>query len=341
MMHPTAPAFPLSDHCDGRVFFNPGVDTDRSLADLWRWRRSGKRTPWPASVPGTPAPPPPAAAGPGEVLVTCVGQSTVLIQVAGCNILTDPIWSDRASPVPFAGPKRARPPGIAFDELPRIDLVLLSHNHYDHLDIPTLKRLHRRSAPRIVTGLGNGRVLARHGLGPAVELDWWDCCTPAAGVDVTYLPAQHWSSRTGRDRRRALWGGHAVQAGGACVYFAGDSGYGPHFAAIGQALRPDVALLPIGAYEPRWFMKDQHMDPFDAVAAHRDLDAGLSLAIHWGTFQLTDEGIDAPLVGLARARDAAGLPDAAFQAPDFGTTLVWRARPLPAEAPHGRGRRAP
>ncbi|RYB07963.1 MBL fold metallo-hydrolase [Lichenibacterium ramalinae] len=332
MSAPTSPDFPISDHCDGRLFFNPGVDTDRSLADLWRWRRSGRRVPWPARVPAAPAPPPPREAGPGEVLLTLVGQSTVLIQVEGCNMLTDPIWSERASPVSFAGPRRVRPPGIAFDDLPRIDLVLLSHNHYDHLDVATLKRLHARSAPRIVTGLGNGRVLARHGLGRAVELDWWQCCTPARGVDVTYLPAQHWSSRTGRDRRRALWGGHAVQAGGACVYFAGDSGYGPHFAAIGRAFAPDLALLPIGAYEPRWFMQAQHMDPFDAVQAHRDLAAGLSLGIHWGTFQLTDEAIDAPLEALARAKAEAGLDAGAFLAPDFGTTLVWRSRPLPAEA---------
>ncbi len=331
------PPFPPSDHCDGRVFFNPGVDTDRGLADLWRWRRTGRRVPWPESVPVAPAPPPPASAGPGEVLLTPVGQSTALIQVEGCNILTDPIWSERASPLSFAGPRRVRAPGIGFGDLPRIDLVLLSHNHYDHLDVATLKRLDAHSSPRIVTGLGNGRSLARHGLREVVELDWWQCCTPARGVDVTYLPAQHWSARTMRDRRRALWGGHAVQAGGACVYFAGDSGYGPHFAAIGRALRPDVALLPIGAYEPRWFMKAQHMDPAEAVAAHRDLGASLSLAIHWGTFQLTDEGIDAPLDGLARARSEAGLDERAFQAPEFGTTLVWRPRPLAADGLVERG----
>ncbi|MGI3899007.1 MAG: MBL fold metallo-hydrolase [Janthinobacterium lividum] len=331
MTESDAMPFPISDHCDGRRFFNPGVDTDRSLADLWRWRRTGRRVPWPDTVPVVPAPPPLSVAGTGEVLLTPVGQSTVLIQVEGCNILTDPVWSERASPLSFAGPRRVRAPGILFDDLPRIDLVLLSHNHYDHLDVATLKRLQVHSAPRIVTGLGNGQLLARHGLRQVVELDWWQCCTPGHGVDVTYLPAQHWSSRTGWDRRRALWGGHAVQAGGACIYFAGDSGYGPHFSEIGRVFHPNVALLPIGAYEPRWFMKDQHMDPSDAVAAHRDLGAGLSLALHWGTFQLTDEAIDAPVEGLARARAEAGLDDWAFQAPEPGTTLVWRAQPLPAE----------
>ncbi len=333
MSQSDVPPFPVSDHCDGIRFFNPGVDTDRSLADLWRWRRDGKRAAWPARVPSLPAPPPPAGAGAGEVLLTLVGQSTVLIQVEGCNILTDPVWSERASPLDFAGPKRVRAPGIAFGDLPHIDLVLLSHNHYDHLDLATLQRLHARSAPRIVTGLGNGRLLRHRGMDGVVELDWWQCCTPARGVDVTYLPAQHWSSRSPFDRRRALWGGHAVQAGGACLYFAGDSGYGPHFAAIGRALAPDVALLPIGAYEPRWFMQAQHMDPSDAVEAHRDLGASMSLGIHWGTFQLTDEAIDAPLAGLARARAEAGLAEDAFRAPAFGTTLVWRRQPLSAEVP--------
>ena len=332
MRQSSLPPFPVSDHCDGRKFFNPGADTDRSLADLWRWRREGNRVAWPAAVPSVPAPPPPADAGAGEVLLTLVGQSTVLIQVEGCNILTDPVWSERASPLDFAGPKRVRAPGIAFGDLPHIDLVLLSHNHYDHLDLATLQRLHARSAPRIVTGLGNGRLLRRRGIDGVVELDWWQCCTPARGVDVTYLPAQHWSSRSPFDRRRALWGGHAVQAGGACLYFAGDSGYGPHFAAIGRALAPDVALLPIGAYEPRWFMQAQHMDPFDAVQAHADLGVAMSLGLHWGTFQLTDEAIDAPLIELERARSEAGLDEGAFRTPAFGTTLVWRRRPLPVEA---------
>ncbi len=341
MNDPDSTPFPVSDHCDGRRFFNPGVDTDRSLADLWRWRRTGRRVPWPDHVPVVAAPPPSPEAGPGEVLLTPVGHSTVLVQVEGCNILTDPIWSDRASPLRFVGPRRVRAPGVAFEDLPRIDLVLLSHNHYDHLDVATLKRLAAHSAPRIVTGLGNARILARHGLKEVVELDWWQCCTPLRGVDVTYLPARHWSSRTGLDRRRALWGGHAVQAGGVCVVFAGDSGYGPHFAAIGRVFRPDVALLPIGAYEPRWFMQAQHMDPADAVAAHRDLGADLSLALHWGTFQLTDEAIDAPREALARARDEAGLDVGAFQAPEVGTTLVWRARPLPAEVGGEQGRAAP
>jgi len=325
------PAPNASDHFDGRRFFNPGVDVDRSLADLWRWRRSGQRVAWPEQIASTPAPPPPHQAGPGEVLLTFIGQATVLIQVEGCNILTDPIFSARASPVSFAGPLRARPPAIAFDALPPIDLVLLSHNHYDHMDIATLRRLQNRSAPVVVTGLGNGRHLARLGMSKTIELDWWQACTPAEGVDITFVPAQHWSSRTPFDRRRTLWGGHVVGVAGTRILFAGDTGYGPHFRTIARALRPDVALLPIGAYEPRWFMKVQHMDPTDAVQAHIDLTADLSLGIHWGTFQLTDEAIDAPRDALAAAREAAGLADSAFRVPEPGTTLVWRQGSSPAE----------
>ncbi len=321
-----SPAQTPSDHFDGRRFFNPGVDVDRSFADLWRWRRSGQRVAWPERVASTPAPPPPRQAGPGEVLLTFIGQATVLIQVDGCNILTDPIFSKRASPVSFAGPLRARPPAIALEALPRIDVVLLSHNHYDHMDGPTLRHLQDRWAPVIVTGLGNARILTRLGVHKTVELDWWQACAPMGGVDVTFVPAQHWSSRTPFDRRRTLWGGHVVAVAGTRILFAGDTGYGPHFRSIGRLLRPDVALLPIGAYEPRWFMKAQHMDPSDAVQAHLDLAADLSLGIHWGTFQLTDEGIDAPRDGLVAARQAAGLAESAFRVPEPGATLVWRQR---------------
>ena len=323
---------PPSDHFDGERFFNPGVDLDKSLGDLWRWRRTGKRTPWRKHQGIEPARVPPAAAQRGEMLVTLVGHSTVLIQVEGCNILTDPMFSDRASPFSFLGPQRARAPGIAFDDLPRIDLVLLSHNHYDHLDLPTLRRLRDRRPPVILTGLGNARLLKRHGIESVIELDWWQACTPAEGIDVTYVPAQHWSSRTPFDRRRALWGGHVVETAAGRLFFAGDTGYGPHLKEIGRLFEPDIALLPIGAYEPRWFMSAQHMNPADAVQAHHDLGAPLSLGIHWGTFQLTDEAIDAPLRALVEARREADIPEDAFLAPEPGTTLVWRRRPLTINA---------
>ena len=327
-----APVAKPSDHFDGERFFNPGLDLDKSVGDLLRWRWTGKRTPWPKHRAITPTPVPPAAARRGEILVTLVGHSTVLVQVEGCNILTDPMFSERASPFSFLGPQRARAPGIAFDDLPRIDLVLLSHNHYDHLDLPTLRGLRDRGPPVILTGLGNGALLERHGIGNVIELDWWQTCTPARDIDVTYVPAQHWSSRTPFDRRRALWGGHVVETAAGRLFFAGDTGYGPHLKAIGRLFEPDIALLPIGAYEPRWFMSAQHMNPADAVRAHRDLGANLSLGIHWGTFQLTDEAIDAPLRALAAARRDAAIEDDAFLAPEPGTTMVWRRRPLAINA---------
>lgn len=318
-----------SDHFDGSRFFNPGVETDRSFADLWRWRRTRQPARWPEHLPDTPKEPTRAAAVQGEMLLTFIGQATVLVQVPGCNILTDPIFSERASPVRFAGPKRVRSPGVALAELPRIDLVLLSHNHYDHMDVPSLRQLQERWAPQVVTGLGNGAYLAKRGLPGAVELDWWDACRPFPEIEVTYVPAQHWSSRTFTDRRRMLWGGHVVRTPAGTLYFAGDTGYGPHFRDIRERLRPDVALLPIGAYEPRWFMEAQHMNPDDAVRAHLDLASKLSLGIHWGTFQLTDEAFDAPLVGLAAAKAAHGVPDRDFVAPGPGERLRWAGAATP------------
>ena len=321
------PSYPPSDHFDGERFFNPGVDTDKSLLDLWRWRRLQQRSPWPAHVANPPALPPPETVGPGEAAFTFIGQATYLIRLPGCTILTDPIFSPRASPLSFAGPKRVRDPGLSLDRLPAIDLVLLSHNHYDHMDLPSLRALHARFNPTIVTGLGNGAYLAGKGVPGGVELDWWDTHQPRPDMTVTYVPAQHWSSRTGRDRRRMLWGGHVVETPWTRIYFAGDSGYFEGFAAIRERCGPpDVALLPIGAYEPRWFMRGQHMNPDESVQAHVDIGAGLSLAMHWGTFQLTDEAIDAPLKALDAAKRNHGSEPDAFQAPLPGQTILWRGR---------------
>ncbi|HEX4768107.1 MAG TPA: MBL fold metallo-hydrolase [Lichenihabitans sp.] len=315
-----------SDHFDGKRFFNPGVDTDRGFGDLLRWRRERRPAAWPQPRAGElrrAVPPRPSS---GEMLLTFIGQSTVLIQTESCTLLTDPIFSDRASPVGFAGPRRMRPPGLALAAMPKIDIVLLSHNHYDHMDLRSLAWLDRHWWPLIVTGLGNGRVLRRAGLERVVELDWWDRAPslPVDGIEVTFVPAQHWSSRTGFDRRRSLWGGHVIRTPAGTLFFAGDSGYGPHFAEIGRRFAIDLALLPIGAYEPRWFMQAQHMNPDDAVMAHADLKARQSHAVHWGTFRLTDEAIDAPLEALAVARAARGLEPGAFTAPGIGETVCWR-----------------
>jgi L-ascorbate metabolism protein UlaG (beta-lactamase superfamily) len=318
----------VSDHFDGKRFFNPHVDTDKSFADMRRWRREARAVPWPARVANEAFPPPPARAPDGAIAATLIGHATFLLQLAGLNILTDPVFSERASPVQWAGPRRVRDPGVALDHLPPIDLVLLSHNHYDHMDLPSLRAITTRWRPPIVTGLGNGRYLARKGIGGAVELDWWQSTTPRAGVSVTYVPAQHWSKRGFFDRRKMLWGGHVIAAPAGRIYFAGDTGYPGHFAEIARRLgRPDLALLPIGAYEPRWFMGAQHMNPDDAVRAHLDLGARLSLAMHFATFHLTDEAIDEPVRALGVALGERGVAADAFRVPRFGEVMM-----LPAES---------
>lgn len=308
-----------SDHFDGERFFNPHAPRGKTREELRRWRRTRRKQPWPRHVDDPPFPPPRRARS-DRIAATFIGHSTFLVQIGGVAVLFDPIWSQRCSPVAFAGPRRARRPGQSLDALPAVDLLLVSHNHYDHMDLPTLRRVRRRWAPRTATGLANARHLAKAGISDAVELDWWQS-TDLAGVRVTYVPAQHFSARTLRDRNRSLWGGFVVEAAGATVYFAGDSGYCPHFAEIGQLFpRIDLALLPIGAYEPRWFMRQQHVNPEEAVRAHQDLRPRRSLGMHFGTFQLTDEGIDAPVRALRQARAQAGIPEADFDVLRFGET---------------------
>jgi L-ascorbate metabolism protein UlaG (beta-lactamase superfamily) len=314
----THPA-PDLGHFDGRRFFNPYAPIGKTLRDVRRWRRTRHKEPWPERVEDPPFPPPGPPAR-DRLSVTWIGHATFLLQIGGVGVLLDPIWSERCSPVRFAGPRRARRPGQPLAALPGVDLLLVSHNHYDHMDLPTLRLVQARWAPAAATGLGNARHLAKAGIGAAVELDWWQTVA-LAGARVTYVPAQHFSSRGLHDRNRCLWGGFVIEAGGAIVYFAGDSGYCPHFAEIAQRFpRIDLALLPIGAYEPRWFMSQQHMNPEEAVRAHLDLQPRRSLGMHFGTFQLTDEAIDAPPAALRDARDRAGLAATDFDVLACGET---------------------
>lgn len=316
-------AGPISDHFDGERFFNPGQpSTDRSLADVWRWQRHRAASEWPGTVPVTPAVPREREHG---IRITMVGHATLLIQAAGLNLLTDPVWSDRASPFAFAGPRRVTAPGVAFDALPPIDAVLLSHNHYDHLDIATLRRLHAAHAPVMIMPLGNDRIVRRAVPGAKIACaDWHDSLPLPRGdgeASVTLTRANHWSARALGDRRMALWCGYFISTGAGTIWFAGDTGYGD--GAIFRDLHarhgtPDVALIPIGAYEPRWFMAPQHTDPAQGVRIMQDVGAGRALGIHWGTFRLTDEARTAPREELATALAAAGIEPARFVAAEAG-----------------------
>ncbi len=288
---------------------------------MLRWKLGEKPAAWPKTVAGRQVKP---DARVDALRITMVGHATLLIQAAGLNILTDPLWSDRASPVSFAGPRRVTPPGIAFDDLPPIHVVLLSHNHYDHLDVATLRRLHARHRPLIVTPLGNDTIVRGKVPGANVVAgDWGERFALEGGAEVDIVPAYHWSARGTGDRRMALWGGFMLRTAAGLVYFAGDTGYGA--GAIFRAMRElhgpvDVALLPIGAYAPRWFMAAQHVDPAEAVQIFYDVGAGQALGIHWGTFQLTDEARDAPVVELAAAVAAAGLAPSRFVAAQPGVS---------------------
>ena len=329
---------------------------------------------WFKGLPPAPEAPPPVVApdlafiasntgAQARPAATFIGHATVLVQVptanGSLNVLTDPVFGERASPVSFAGPKRFQPPGVALKDLPRIDLVLISHNHYDHLDEDSVKALNAQAGgpPLFVVPLGIKPWLAERGVTNAVELDWWDSvtlpATPSAqalvqrngagiaagassdAVQVFLTPAQHWSARGLGDRMKTLWGGFALLSPKLHVFYSGDTGYSKDFADIQARLAPrqadaqgggfDLALLPVGAYEPRWFMKDQHVNPDESVRIHRELRARRSLGVHWGTFSLTDEALDQPPKDLAAARKAQGVADDAFF-----TLAIGETRKLPA-----------
>jgi L-ascorbate metabolism protein UlaG (beta-lactamase superfamily) len=315
---------PPTDHFDGRRFFNPDhPDTDRSLREILRWKLREKSASWPRSIPMQQTVPGPRIEGPRA---TIVGHASVLIQSGGLNVLTDPVWSERASPLPFAGPRRVWAPGIAFGSLPPIDAVLLSHNHYDHMDLATLRRLHDVHRPLMVAPLGNDAILRRTLPGVRVTTgDWWARIDIGQAAEVTIVPAYHWSARTGRDRRMALWSGFTLGTRAGRVYFAGDTGYGDGriFRQMRTRIgRPDLALIPIGAYAPRWFMRAQHTDPEEAVHILEDVEGARGVGIHWGVFKLTDEPRTEPPErlretllrrGIAQAHFPAGEPGQSFE----------------------------
>jgi L-ascorbate metabolism protein UlaG (beta-lactamase superfamily) len=314
-----------TDHFDvaEQRFFNPWGQIDRGLPDLARWWLTAKREPWPASVANRPYLAPPGAVPEGQAAITMIGHCGVLIRVDGFTLLTDPHFSTHAGPGGRIGTPRVRPPGIEPRSLPAVHAVFISHNHYDHLDIASLRWLTAQRAPAFVAPLGLKQPLERKGIGPVTELDWWES-TDVIGATITATPAMHWSNRTMLDRRKTLWGGCMLKVPYApLIYFAGDTGYAPFFATVRERFGPpDLALLPIGAYEPRWFMKPFHMTPEEAVTAHREAGARRSIATHHSYFRLADDGFESPARLLADARAAAGIPPDDFRILDVGETVV-------------------
>ena len=288
-------------HFDGKRFYNPDARQVSGFLDVFRWKLTSRPEPSPRFIADVEPSIPPRLVEGNELRATLVNHSTVLLQQRCCAILTDPVWANRAGPVSWAGPRRRRMPGVSWEHLPSIDVVLLSHNHYDHLDLPTLRRLAARRDASFIVPAGAGRLLGSTKIGPYHELDWGESLSlPACAVHC--VPAQHFSGRGILDRNRTLWCGYVIECQQRLVYFAGDTAFGTHFAQIRAKFGPlHLALLPVGAYEPRWFMSPVHMAPEEAVKAHKILGAGTSIAIHHGTFQLGDEGIDTPKKRL-RAR---------------------------------------
>jgi N-acyl-phosphatidylethanolamine-hydrolysing phospholipase D len=327
---PSSPRWPSQR--GRRDFRNLHLNPRSRILDLWRWQ-------WGYGPPEEPALPPemvppyqPAIMAPdlgqinrpdpARIQVTWIGHSTFLVQMAGLNLLTDPVWSERASPVTFAGPKRYAPPGLNWQNLPSIDAVVISHNHYDHLDLATVKRLGHRTV--FFFPLGLSRWFRRAGLSQVVELDWGE----SAGlgpIKFHSVPAQHFSSRGLFDRDVSLWASWVLEGPAGRLFFSSDTGYSPDFKEIGARFGPvRLSLLPIGGYRPRWFMQPMHVDPPEAVKIHQDLGSQQSIGMHWGTFKLTDEPLGEPPLYLARSLAEAGLPPESFLVLKIGETRVFR-----------------
>ena len=304
---------PQTDHFDGRKFHNLEPPEKKGFIDFLRWRFNSKQGYWNewTELPAGSAPP--SRVSEGRLRVTFINHATTLIQMDDMNILTDPIWSERASPVTWAGPKRRKPPGLRFCDLPPIDVVVISHNHYDHLDIQTLRRLYVEHQPRFIVGLGNRALLEAYGIAGATELDWWQNSEIRDGLSITCVPAKHFSGRGLSDVDTTLWCGYVIEGASGRIYFAADTAMGNHFQEIKRRFSPlRLALLPIGAYLPRWFMQPVHLSPEDAVEAHNILDAGVSMAIHFGTFALGDDGEFEPVMNLREALVEKGQANSPF-----------------------------
>jgi L-ascorbate metabolism protein UlaG (beta-lactamase superfamily) len=316
---------PEGPHFDG-LRFHLGANTrDKTRMDLLAWRFGGERAKWPDHFASPHRDVPPVRVDGDGLRVSYVGHASVLIQTHGVNLLIDPVWSERASPVTFAGPKRVNDPGVALEDLPPLDAVLVTHNHYDHLDVATLSALAKGKAKRFITPLGNDTIMNEHD--PAIRAeahDWGARVEVGRGVSVTFEPCYHWSARGLLDRRMALWTAFVIQTPSGNIYHVGDTGFGD--GAFFKKMREKyesfrLAILPIGAYAPRWFMRDQHVDPEEALQIMQIVGADRALAHHWGTFQLTDEPVEEPPQKLHAALDREGIAHDRFAVLRPGQTL--------------------
>jgi len=327
----------FSGHFDGTRYFNPDTHQSspstpvqgpgrRRSAWIWHLISSTGWPEWPDAKDSSPGPAPDAGVSEGTIRVIPIGHATFLIQMDGLNILTDPIWSDRSSPLSWVGPKRHKKPGIRFEDLPPIDVVLVSHDHYDHLDLPTLKRLAKKGTPRSIVPLGCLNLVRGTGISKVEEFDWWQSTSLSPNVTVTLVPAQHFSQRTFWDRNQTLWGGFVISGPSGNVYFAGDTGYGSHFKEIARRFSPiKVAILPIAPFQPQQSNEPRrnglHVGPVEAVQAHMDLNAQASIAGHFQVFQLGSDGFDDAVNGLSAALKERNLRPHAFVALEPGKPL--------------------
>ncbi|UCD84646.1 MAG: MBL fold metallo-hydrolase [Deltaproteobacteria bacterium] len=311
---------PSSDHFDGSKFFNN--ESDHTFLDMIKWLWQMEIVEWPEWIEDPPQPKPLERIEKGGLRLTYVNHATVLIQIDGLNILTDPIWSFRAGPSLWLGTKRVRAPGVRMDELPSIHYILISHDHYDHLDLPTLRKIANSHHPIILAGLGTKSLLAESGIDNIIEMDWWQSYTAEdAGVKFTCVPARHGSGRWPFRENKTIWVGFIIEdLMGQQIYFAGDTAFGKFLNSIAERFgNIRLAILPIGNYEKRWFMKTQHMNPDDAVRAHILLGASQSVGIHFGTFaEHPEQAIDAHEKDLAEALEKYDIPPSRFWILKFG-----------------------